>query len=231
MIVFGPVTETFENGAECAQCDVLTASGDVSVTGPVTTAARLGLVIALAAWEEVGALPGDRIEHGAVIPLELLAQIANLGLTVVTQPGFIADRGDDYLRDVELHDQPHLWRCGSLLDAGIAVGGSTDAPFGPADPWIAIASAVDRQTPHGSILGPNERINAQAALDMLLTPPSQPGGRPRSVSIGSPANLCLLNAPLEKALTTPSSAHVRSAIIRGKPSANRSNEIPVTSAQ
>ena len=62
---------------------------------------RTALVLALAAWEVVGTRPGDRIEHGAVIPLELAARIAELELTVVTQPGFVAERGDDYLRDVE----------------------------------------------------------------------------------------------------------------------------------
>ena len=36
----------------------------------VHCASRVALVLAVAAWEEVGAEPGDRIEHGAVIPLD-----------------------------------------------------------------------------------------------------------------------------------------------------------------
>ena len=170
---------------------------------------RLSLVLALAAWEEVGTQPGDRIEHGAVIPLELIAKIAELQLTVVTQPGFLADRGDDYLNDVDDHDKPHLWRCGSLLASGIRVAGSTDAPFGPADPWIAITSAIDRRTPTGATLGLTERISPREALNMFLTPSRNPGGEPRRISPGSPANLCLLTAPLAQVLTDPSSKSVR----------------------
>lgn len=176
---------------------------------------RIAVVIALAAWDEVGAVPGDRIEHGAVIPLELVARISELGLAVITQPGFIADRGDDYFADVEAHDQPHLWRCGSLIEAGISVGGSTDAPFGPADPWVAIATAIDRQTPAGRTLGAHEHLSPSVALNLFLTSPDKPGGAPRQITAGSKANLCLLHVPLSKVLTNPSTAHVRSTIIRG----------------
>ncbi len=178
---------------------------------------RIAIVMALAAWDEVGAVPGDRIEHGAVIPFELVTRIAELGLTVVTQPGFIADRGDDYLADVDTHDQPHLWRCGSLVEAGIPVGGSTDAPFGPPDPWVAIASAIDRQTPSQRILGAHEHLSPDAALNLFLTAPDKPGGAPRRITIGSEATLCLLDLSLSKLLTHPSSAHVRTTIIRGRP--------------
>jgi predicted amidohydrolase YtcJ len=177
---------------------------------------RLSLVLALAAWEEVGAQPGDRIEHGAIIPLELIAKIAELGITVVTQPGFIADRGDDYLHDVDDHDQPHLWRCGSLLASGIGVGGSTDAPFGPADPWIAIRTAIDRQTPAGATLGSTERLSPREALNMFLTHPNDPGGLPRRVTPGSEADLCLFNVPLAETTSNPCSSNVRCTVTRRK---------------
>lgn len=177
---------------------------------------RIALVMALAAWEEVGAQFGDRIEHGAVIPVELMATIAELGLTVVTQPGFIADRGDDYLHDVDEHDQPHLWRCGSLLEAGIAVGGSTDAPFGPADPWVAIAAAIDRRTPSRATLGHQERVAPMEALNLFLTSPLSPGGKPRRLAAKQAANLCLLDTPLPGALDNPTSTSVRFTVSSGK---------------
>jgi predicted amidohydrolase YtcJ len=177
---------------------------------------RVAVVMALAAWEEVGTQPGDRIEHGAVIPLELVSKIAELGLTIITQPGFIADRGDDYLNDVDTHDQPHLWRCGSLLGAGIGVGGSTDAPFGPADPWISIKTAIDRHTPAGSTLGIQERIGPVDAVNLFLTNPHSPGGPPRRITVGSPADLCLLYFPLAQLLNSPSSAGVRTTVHQGQ---------------
>lgn len=177
---------------------------------------RVGLVLALTAWEEVGAVPGDRIEHGSVIPVELIPRLADLGLRVVTQPGFLADRGDRYLAEVEADDIAHLYRCGSLIEAGVPVAGSTDAPFGPDDPWIAIATAIDRQIPGGSVLGLAEAVEPAEALGLFLGSLHDPGGPRRRVVPGLPADLVLLDRPLAAALSDPSSDHVRTTWIGGR---------------
>jgi predicted amidohydrolase YtcJ len=175
---------------------------------------RAELVLALAAWDEVGTAPGDRVEHAAVVPVELIAGLAERGLTVVTQPSFVAARGDEYLSEVDPDDLAHLWRCGSLLAAGIAVGAGSDAPFGDADPWRAIAAAAERTTPSGHVLGADERIPARRALDMYLTAPGDPGGAPRRVTTGGPADLCLLATPLGEALRAPT-ATVMATVVGG----------------
>jgi predicted amidohydrolase YtcJ len=177
---------------------------------------RVALLLALAAWDESGAVAGDRIEHGAVVHPEEAVRIAGHRLTVVTQPTFVAERGDDYLADVEPDDRPHLWPCAGLLRAGIAVGGSTDAPFGPADPWQAIAAAVERRTAAGRILGPDERLEARRALDLFLGPAAAPGGPPRRVVPGAPADLCLLAVPLDEALRAPSASLVAATVRAGR---------------
>ncbi len=124
-------------------------------------ASRTAVVIALAAWDEASVMPGDRIEHGAEIPLQLIPRLAEFQLIVVTQPSFVTDRGDRYLHDVPPHEHADLWRCGTLLAAGVPVAAGTDAPFGDPDPWRAIAAAAQRTTAAGSPLGPAERIAAQ----------------------------------------------------------------------
>ncbi len=166
---------------------------------------RAALILALAAWDEVGVAPGDRIEHGAVIPLDVVGRLVSLGLTVVTQPGFVAERGDDYLADVDAEDRPDLWRCGSLVAAGVPVGGSTDAPFSSPDPWRAVAAAVERRTESGRLLGAGERVGPHVALGLFLTAPAEPGGPRRRVVTGAPADLCLLDGRLEEVLASPSS--------------------------
>lgn len=176
---------------------------------------RVGLVLALAAWTEVGAVVGDRIEHGSVIPVELIADLAALGLTVVTQPGLVHARGDAYLRDVEPDDRPHLYRCGSLLAAGVEVAGSTDAPFGPEDPWLAVRTAIERTTAGGRRLGPAEAVPPAVALAGFLGDPARPGGPPRRVQPGAPADLVLLDRPLAAALAEPTAAAVRATWIDG----------------
>src|SRR5262249_39012638 len=138
--------------------------------------------------------PGDRLEHAALVPAAAIAQLAARGLRVVTQPGFIADRGDDYLRDVPAVDQPDLYRCASLAAAGVPVALSSDAPHGPLDPWGVIEAAVERRTPGGAQVGPDERLTREAALAAYLCPADDPGGAPRRVEVGADADLVLRTA-------------------------------------
>ena len=177
---------------------------------------RAALLLTLAAWDDAGALPGDRVEHAAVAGRAEADRLAAAGVTVVTQPNFVAERGDAYLAEVDAADKPDLWPCASLLDNGVRVGGGTDAPFGHADPWRAIAAAITRRTPSGRILGTSERLDARRALDLFLTPPGDPGGSPRRVAVGEPADLCLLRVPLDQALDQPTSAHVGATFVGGR---------------
>ncbi|MGW4481706.1 amidohydrolase family protein [Rhodococcus triatomae] len=189
--------------------DAIDAAHAVGRPVAVHCVSREALLILLVAFDDVGTLPGDRIEHGALVPRETLSRTRDLGLTIVTQPGFICDRGDDYLRDVDDVDLPDLYRCRSLLDAGVPVALSSDAPYGPLDPWQVIAAAVDRRAPSGAVVGADERITAAAALDGYLTPATDPGGRPRRVRVGAAADLVLLHCPLTVALAAPSADTVR----------------------
>ena len=174
---------------------------------------RAGLELALAAWDQAGARGGDRVEHGSVVPPALRARVAAKGLTVVTQPGFVAERGDRYLVEVDADDLPHLYPCRSLIEAGIPVGGSTDAPYGHPDPWRDVAAAIERRTSSGAPLGVREAVSPERALALFLTRPEAPGGEPRRVEVGAPADLCLLDAPLSQVLEAPSSSHVVLTVI------------------
>jgi predicted amidohydrolase YtcJ len=156
---------------------------------------RVQAVVTLAALRSAGSHPGDRVEHGAVIGPSMFGELRSLGLTVVTQPGFVRTRGDRYLQDVDRADQPDLWRLRSLVAAGVAVAGGTDAPFGPADPWVAIETAADRRTGTGRPLGGAERVPIADAVALFSGRPDAPAIT-RLVRPGQPADLCLLAGPL-----------------------------------
>ena len=161
-----------------------------SVAGHCVTPSELALMVS--AFAEAGALAGDRIEHGSIIPEGMLPVLADLGLTVVTQPGFIANRGDRYLRQVEPAEWDDLYRLASLIRAGIKVAGSSDAPYGPLNPWTGIRAAVDRRTHGGAVLGANESLGPEQALALFLGSLDNPAGPPRSIEPGAAADLCLL---------------------------------------
>lgn len=172
-------------------------------------------VLAVAAIEEVGVAAGDRIEHGAVVPLDLAARIAALGVTVVTNPGFVAERGDRYLVEVDGDELGDLWRCRSLIDAGVAVGAGTDAPFGDPDPWAAMAAAVERRTAGGRPIGADEAVPPAVALGLFLSPLDRPGDTRRAVAVGAPADLCLLATPLDQALRDLAAVDVSATVVAG----------------
>ena len=170
------------------------------------TAAQL--VVAIAALRAAGAGPRDRIEHAAVVPDDTVAELADLGVTVVTQPNLVAERGQQYRNDIPADDHHQLWRIATLLAAGIPVTGSTDAPFGAADPWAAMRAAVHRT------LGPVERVPAGEALRLFLGHPADPA-RLRSVAPGQPGDLCVLAVPPAAALAELASDMVAATIIGG----------------
>jgi predicted amidohydrolase YtcJ len=178
------------------------------------TAAELALT--LAAFETAGSGPGDRIEHGGVIPAEAVPVIARLGLTVVTQPGFVVERGDRYLADIAPPEHGDLYRCASLLDAGISVASSSDAPYSSPDPWAAMRAAVHRRTREGQSLGEGERVSADAALQLYLGGFHAPGGELRRIAAGETADICLLKVPLRAALESLASDVVAATLIGGR---------------
>ncbi len=175
------------------------------------------LVLLLHVFDEVGCVDGDRIEHASVVPDSCITRIRALGLRVVTQPGFLADRGDYYRAEVDERDVRSLYRCASLIDASIPVALSSDAPYGPLDPWSIIATATTRRSESGEAIVPEERIGAASALDSFLSPAHDPGGRPRGIRIGDAADLILLTAPLADVLAVPSAEAVRETYIGGEP--------------
>lgn len=156
---------------------------------------REALVLLIAALRETGTRAGDRIEHAAVVPPELIPDLSGLHLRVVTQPGFLTGRGDDFLRDVPAADQGDLYRGATLRRAGIPLALSSDAPYGPLDPWAVIAAAVSRRTAAGQTVTPGEQLTGAEALDAYLAPPQDPGGPPARVRAGEPASLVVLNVP------------------------------------
>jgi predicted amidohydrolase YtcJ len=175
---------------------------------------RAQLVVALAALHDAGPGPLDRIEHAALVPDELVDELRSSQVTVVTQPNFVAERGDAYMAEVEADDRPYLYRCRSLLDAGVKVAAGTDAPFGDADPWSAIRAAVERRTRSGVVLGPDERVVPERALALFLGEASAPAKR-RRVALGAAGDLCVLRGPRAVALKQPDAALVRATVIAG----------------
>ena len=176
---------------------------------------RTELVFALSVLIDAGTMRGDRIEHASVTDAAAMELLARAGVTVVTQPNLIAERGDQYLVDVDPADHDHLYRCRGFLDAGVPLGGGTDAPYGSPDPWVAMRAAVRRETASGTVIGARETLTPEQALALFTTPPDDPGGAPREVAVGRAADLCLLDRSWAQARESLRHDHVAATIAAG----------------
>jgi predicted amidohydrolase YtcJ len=186
---------------------------------------RVSLFLALTALAEVGSRPGDRIEHASVAPPEAVAIISGLGLAVVTQPAFIASRGDDYLDAVDDEDADFLWPFRSFLEAGVPVGCGSDAPYASLDPWLAVRTAVNRRAPSGRVVVPKERITPGEALAAYLSEAISPGGPPRRIEVGRTADLVILDGSLRQVLDNPAQERVRMTMLGGRPVYQAASEL------
>jgi predicted amidohydrolase YtcJ len=173
------------------------------------------LVVSLAALHAAGCHPRDRIEHAAIVPDDCIADLAELGVTVVTQPNFVAERGAQYLAEVPDEERDQLWRLASLRRAGVRVALSTDMPFGDGDPWAAMRAAVYRATTTGEVLGPDECVSPRSAL-MMFTGSADDPATPRSVQPGQPGDLCLLAVPPDVAFVKLDADSVALTLIDGE---------------
>jgi predicted amidohydrolase YtcJ len=109
-----------------------------------------------------------RIEHGGAMYPALAARAAELGIVVVSQPGFLSGLGDGFAEAFGGQaDQLYAFR--SWQQAGITVAGSSDAPVITPDPRTGIRDAIVRRTAAGRVIGPNERLAAREALALYTT--------------------------------------------------------------
>lgn len=174
---------------------------------------RTELVFALAVLQTAGMHTADRIEHGSLIAEDLIPMLQDTGVVVVSQPGFIGHRGDFFSASVAADERRDLYRYSSLLAAGVPTLASSDAPYGPVDPWRIMANAVGRRTESGSELNLQERVSGMQALSGYLTAPAAPGRRQRTITVGQPTNLCLLDRPLAEAVSALDQVKVRATWI------------------
>jgi predicted amidohydrolase YtcJ len=170
----------------------------------------VALVIALTALQAAGTNGRDRIEHAAICDDNSARRLADLDVTVVTQPSVFARHGATFTADSDPSERPLLWRVAGLTQAGVRVALSSDAPYGDLDPWATVRAAATRPGP--------EQITPVAALASLLAPPDDPGGPARPVTTGVTADLCLLTDDLDTTLrrvTIGGTPDIRATFVSG----------------
>jgi predicted amidohydrolase YtcJ len=110
-----------------------------------------------------------RIEHCSLVDDDILRRTKELGLVVVPFGSYARFHGDKLPGYYGTERLERLFAHRSLLDAGIAVAGSSDYPCGPFEPLEAITSCVQRRALDGSPIGLSQRISVRDAIELYTT--------------------------------------------------------------
>lgn len=107
-----------------------------------------------------------RIEHCGILRPDLIERIARLGVLVVTQPIFITEYGDGFIRHLGLERIQLTYPFRSLLEAGIRVVFSSDCPVSSYVPLKSVQAAVTERTGSGRSYALEEAITVEEALPL-----------------------------------------------------------------
>ena len=105
-----------------------------------------------------------RIEHAAVTSPAQVARMGALGVTPVPQARFLYEIGDSMAAAVGPDRVDRVYRHASFLRAGLRVPGSSDRPVAAGAPLLGIQSMIRRISSSGTVIGPDERVDALTAL-------------------------------------------------------------------
>jgi len=159
------------------------AIGDAAVEEATKTVEREGL-------------KNLRIEHASLTPPDLIERLSQNKIPVSVQPHFIIT---DWWIVQRLGAERARWVYAykSLIEAGITIGASSDAPVEPLNPWKGVYAAIDRGRNEGLPIfkaSPNEALKPEEALNLYLGGPMLRNSQPRRISEGQKADLVIVDA-------------------------------------
>lgn len=107
-----------------------------------------------------------RIEHCGILRPDLIERIAAMRVLVVSQPIFITEYGDGFIRHLGMERIQLTYPFRSLLDAGITLVFSSDCPVSSYVPLKSVQVAVTERTGSGRSYALEEAITVEEALPL-----------------------------------------------------------------
>ncbi|MCO5177007.1 MAG: amidohydrolase [Thermomicrobiales bacterium] len=107
-----------------------------------------------------------RIEHCGICRPDILDRIQRLGVIPVTQPVFILEYGDGFIRHLGMERIQLTYPFRSFLERGIPLVFSSDCPVSSYVPMKSIQAAVTERTGTGQSYALEEAVTVEEALEM-----------------------------------------------------------------
>lgn len=161
----------------------------------------------------------NRIEHFMWPGPTAIERARELELAITVQPTVLEWTGDSVI-DTEVVRRFAFMPLRDLLDAGLTVAGSSDAPVVDLDPLVGIRAAVQRRTTSGRDFDDGQNVTVGEALEMYTLHAARAGGledEVGSLAPGKRADLVILNSdPTSLRSSELGSLTVRRTICGGK---------------
>jgi predicted amidohydrolase YtcJ len=154
----------------------------------------LELIPPTPAKRETGVWP-HRIEHFFLPNADAIKRAADSGIASAVQPSILELTGQRLL-DTGTIGQILFSPYRDMIDAGMIVAGSSDAPVVDFDPLKGIRAAVRRVTAEGEPLNDGQNVTIQEALEMFTVNAARAGGLEKEVGTlepGKRADIVTLN--------------------------------------
>jgi predicted amidohydrolase YtcJ len=110
-----------------------------------------------------------RVEHCSIVTPEILERMRRLEAIAVPFGSYVHYHGGRLLEWYGGERCERMFAVRSMLEAGVAVAGSSDYPCGPFEPLLALQSCVTRQGWDGASIGASQRVSARRALELYTT--------------------------------------------------------------
>jgi predicted amidohydrolase YtcJ len=108
-----------------------------------------------------------RIEHCGICRPDTIDRIARMGVVPVSQPVFIIEYGDGFIRHLGLERAQLTYPFRAFLDQGIKLVFSSDCPVSHFAPLKSIQAAVTERTGSGASYALEEAVTVEEALEMF----------------------------------------------------------------
>jgi predicted amidohydrolase YtcJ len=107
-----------------------------------------------------------RIEHCGICRPDILDRIQRMGVVPVSQPVFIIEYGDGFIRHLGLERVQLTYPFRSFLERGIRLVFSSDCPVSHFAPLKSMQAAVTERTGSGASYALEEAVTVEEALEM-----------------------------------------------------------------
>ena len=105
-----------------------------------------------------------RIEHCGILRSDLIQRLVEQGVIPVSQPIFIREYGEGFIRHLGRERTALTYPFRSLLHAGLPLVFSSDCPVSAYEPLRSIQASVEEETNAGTSYAPGEAITAHEAV-------------------------------------------------------------------